>query len=312
MVRIYPLIRSVFSYILPQRYIKRPGSGGSFSPEYCYSVWLRHLKKIHQNGLINSADELKKVAEIGPGDSLGVGISALLTGSEKYFGFDEIEHTNSHTNILMTKTLAQLFSNKMEIFNQGHSFRATKPILEDYTFPGEIIGEQDFDAVVENIIEEFTNWGSGEMIHYKAPWMEIEHNNIELVDLILSQAVMEHVSELEYIYKIMYKWLKPGGIISHQIDFKAHETSTNWDGHFFMPNYLWNILAHGRKYPINRMPLSEHIRHIQNAGFEIVAVEPYEQKGNYAGKIPTVENMTFSEQDLKTASAYVLAQKPFN
>jgi hypothetical protein len=48
------------------------------------------------------------------------------------------------------------------------------------------------------------------MIHYKAPWMEIVHNNIELVDLIFSQAVMEHVSDLEYTYNLMYKWLRPG------------------------------------------------------------------------------------------------------
>jgi hypothetical protein len=79
--------------------------------------------------MLVSTKELKKVADIGPGDSLVVGISTLLTGSIQYFCFDEIEHTNSHTNILMTKAVVKMFSNKMEILNKGHLFSATLPIL---------------------------------------------------------------------------------------------------------------------------------------------------------------------------------------
>ena len=45
------------------------------------------------------------------------------------------------------------------------------------------------------------------------------------VDMILSQAVMEHVEHLEQTYEAMRHWLKPGGLASHAIDFKSHGTA---------------------------------------------------------------------------------------
>jgi len=77
-VRIYPLIRGLLSYILPRNIFQRPGSGGTFSAEYCYSVWLRHLVELEKSGLIKRANEIKSVAEIGPGDSLGLVLREFL------------------------------------------------------------------------------------------------------------------------------------------------------------------------------------------------------------------------------------------
>ena len=51
------------------------GLGGAVSARYCYSVWLRHVVLLAQNGLWKYP---KSVAELGPGDSLGVGFCALL------------------------------------------------------------------------------------------------------------------------------------------------------------------------------------------------------------------------------------------
>ena len=59
-------------------------TGGTDSARYCYSVWLRHLAMAHTNGLPTSP---KIVAELGPGDSIGMGLAALIAGTEKYFAF---------------------------------------------------------------------------------------------------------------------------------------------------------------------------------------------------------------------------------
>lgn len=37
-VLFYPLVRGLASYVLPSSIFYRPGKGGTFSSEYCYSV----------------------------------------------------------------------------------------------------------------------------------------------------------------------------------------------------------------------------------------------------------------------------------
>jgi len=48
-VRFYPFARGLASYVLPRSIFYRPGSGGTFSSGYCYSVWLRHLHYLIEN-----------------------------------------------------------------------------------------------------------------------------------------------------------------------------------------------------------------------------------------------------------------------
>ena len=52
---------------------KKTGSGGAYSAKYCYSVYLRHMVMVKKSNLNTSP---KVVAELGPGDSLGVGLMA--------------------------------------------------------------------------------------------------------------------------------------------------------------------------------------------------------------------------------------------
>ena len=54
------------------------GTAGHTTAAYCYSVWLRHLSIITK-AVPNFAP--KVVVELGPGDSLGLGCAALLSGA---------------------------------------------------------------------------------------------------------------------------------------------------------------------------------------------------------------------------------------
>src|SRR6185436_623875 len=73
-------------------------------------------------------------------------------------------------------------------------------------------------------------------LQYMAPWVTADFPYRDGVDLILSQAVMEHVENLPGAYKAMYGWLRPGGFASHQIDFRSHELFSKWDGHWAAPD----------------------------------------------------------------------------
>ena len=81
------------------------GTGGTVSAQYCYSVYLRHLVIADQHGLANDP---RTVVELGPGDSIGIGLMALLTGAEQYYAVDQVRHASSATNLLVFDELAKL------------------------------------------------------------------------------------------------------------------------------------------------------------------------------------------------------------
>src|SRR5262245_49632118 len=75
---------------------KAKGTGGSCEARYCYSIWMRHLIAAQSGGLDPNP---ATVAELGPGDSLGVGITALLTGAKRYFALDVVPHASAAHNL---------------------------------------------------------------------------------------------------------------------------------------------------------------------------------------------------------------------
>ena len=312
MIQVYPLVRGLASYVFPKKIFKRPGSGGTFSSEYCYSVWLRHLVQLKAAGLITSVHDIKSLAEIGPGDSLGIGLAAMFTGVDTYYAFDMIKHANIEMNIAINNQLLKLYQHQNEIPNGTHQFRNTNPVLSKYEFPVSILNfEQSYyqqrHQYIQNNIELMESDNSN--ISYVVPWMGEKQDHVKDIDMIISQAVMEHVDDIEFAYGEMYRWLKKGGIISHQIDFKAHEMTKEWDGHFYLKQGIWNVLAHGRKYPINRLPISSHISAIQNAGFEIRNIIPVVNKNHFPEKSPQVKGVHFQKEDFITSSALIQAVK---
>src|SRR5439155_1152871 len=71
------------------------GGGDTSSARYCYSVWLRHLVVAAANGFKVPP---RVVAELGPGDSLGLGLSMLLSGADRYHAFDVVQHAQVKRN----------------------------------------------------------------------------------------------------------------------------------------------------------------------------------------------------------------------
>lgn len=290
-----------------------PGSGGTYSAQYCYSVWLRHLAELKKAHLIKNIWELNSIAEIGPGDSLGIGIAGLFSGINEYYGFDVIKHANKEGNIKIANDIYKLFLEKQDIPN-GNKFSNIHPEIENYKFPEDILGiEINNISYLKERLKEITNAlkdkSSGVTIHYVVPWDSSSSMYAEKIDLIYSQAVMEHVEDIESAYGAMFKWLKPGGILSHQIDFKTHEMTTQWNGHWFISESIWKLLLHGRKYSLNRLPVSAHINAIQKAGFTIKNILPVYMMDKFEGKPTKLKRYIFSKEDYQISSVLIQALK---
>ena len=289
------------------------GTGGTDSARYCYSVWLRHLVMTSNNGLNTYP---KVVAELGPGDSLGIGLAALVAGAEKYFAFDIVEHTNIERNLEIFDELVALFKNKEDIPGE-QEFPGVKPYLDTYSFPQQILTdprlvqalEDDrIDMIRSSIINQNREYS---IIKYVVPWFDPSIIGKESVDLIYSQAVLEHVDDLRNTYRSMRSWLKPQGFVSHQIDFRCHGMTDEWNGHWTYSDFMWKLIRGNRAYLLNREPHSTHIRILEEEGFNIVCDKKTKLKSHIARNKLAQRFKDISDDDLTTSSSFIQAIKQY-
>lgn len=287
------------------------GSGGSDSARYCYSVWLRHLVLAQQHGL---DDNPQVIVELGPGDSLGLGLAALLSGSARYLAVDVVDFVETERNLQVLNELVELFQRRSDI-PDASEFPRVKPQLDQYDFPKHILtetrlGQSLAPARLQRIRECLLDtMNKDSMIQYRAPWSNVDLVEHGSADLICSQAVLEHVDDLSCLYEFMKCWLKEGGYLSHQIDFKCHGTAKDWNGHWTHSDILWKLIRGNRPYLINREPFSTHLSLLERNGFELVYKQlvPLESHLSRESLLSKFEHL--SEEDLRTSGAYYLAQK---
>ena len=285
---------------------------GFDSARYCYSVWLRHLVHARNSGL----DARPKVtAEIGPGDSLGAGLAALLTGTSKHYAFDIVDCAPTDRNIQVFDELVDLFQKRAPIPDNSE-FPLCKPLLGSYDFPRDILDERrmsdalnpDRIAAIRNSIPS-TSGGGGRIMFYKVPWSAASVAEKHSVDMIFSQAAMEHVDDLRGAYRAMNLWLKPGGYVLHMIDFRAHHLSDAWNGHWAYGNLAWKLLRGKRPFLLNREPLSTHLSLLEECGFDAVCAKRTAQPPDVPRERLAARFRDMPEDDLTTSEALVQAIK---
>ena len=265
----------------------------------------------HHSGL-NTRPEV--IAELGPGDSLGIGLTALLTGSNKYYAFDAVSHAEITRNLKVFDELVRLLKNRTPIPN-NIEFPNVKPEVMQHDFPSDILDENRLEisldeARLKKIRDSICKINQPEsMIKYKAPWSNSNVIEDESVDLIYSQAVLEHVDELENTYTAMGRWLKRGGYLSHQIDFKCHRTSTVWNGHWTFSKFLWRLIRGNRPYSLNREPFSRHVNLLKQNKFKIVKKLKNCSESKISRAELAAEFKEISEDDLTTSGVFIQAVK---
>jgi len=146
-------------------------------------------------------------------------------------------------------------------------------------------------------------------IRYYVPWQQCWSGSGPGVDLVMSQAVLEHVEDIEGVHRSLAAGLKIGGAASHVIDFRCHKMAGTWDGHLQYGDRLWKIVKGRRPYLLNRRSPSEHLRAMESAGFEIlraarVEAAPTIPRSSLAGRFSS-----WDEADRSTATMVVIARR---
>jgi SAM-dependent methyltransferase len=309
---IKPFIKGVLTLIPGMEKILPKGrTGGTVTAKYCYGVWLKHLTMLSSNGMKTIPNT---IAELGPGDSLGIGLAAMLSGANIFYALDVVRYSNTAHNLKVFDELVGLF--KARAARPRLGWPNYDMHLDGHLFPSNILTEAVLEVSlseerIQRIRNALVNLGSenkGVSIKYMVPWMD---NNIiekESVDLILSHSVLEHVVDLESTYRAISIWLKPGGMMSHQIDFASHGLSEKWNGYRAYSEIFWKMLVGKRPYLLNRQPCSVHMEYIKRNGFEVIChLKNYRTDGIKRSQL-TSRWETLADDDLTCSETFIQAK----
>lgn len=154
------------------------------------------------------------MAELVLGDSLGMCIAALISGSHFYWFLDEVEHASTEKILETFAELASLFEGRQDVANDtNHS--SVQPALTAYKFLEHILDEMRMIKVLDperlkHIRKSITDPSTpGSLIAYKVPWTYTRIASEDHLDMIFSLAALERTNHITTPYRDMTESLKP-------------------------------------------------------------------------------------------------------
>jgi hypothetical protein len=298
---------------LMSRLIPSRGTGGTDGAEYCYGVWLKHLTLLHAHCGVSVP---RSVAEIGPGDSIGVGLAALLSGANEYRALDVVRYATVERSLKVFDELVSLF--RMRAARPTKGWPDFDQFLDGDLFPGNLLTQAHLDRTlaedrVRAIRAALMNPGvpaDGILVSYAVPWTDASVIEDASIDLIFSHSVLEHVVDLDSTYRCMYRWLRPGAWMSHQIDFSSHGIGRQWNGHRAYGEMLWKVIVGRRPWLLNREPPSSHLKILENQRFEMGTQLRQTQYGGLVSEELAPRWRQLPTEELQTLSLYLQARRP--
>ena len=275
-------------------------------PRYCYAVWLRHLVLLAEHGFRPAG---ARVAELGPGASLGVGLAALLGGAVSYTGLDVVAHAARQDLVAALEALAALLA-RGEPIPDEREFPLLRPRLDGYAFPDGLVDRSRVAARAAAAREALVlGPGRWPALAYRAPW-RLADLGPDSLDLVLSQGVLQSVDDPAGVYRAMGAWLRPGGLGSHVLDLGAAGTAPWWNGHWAYTERQWRVVRGRRPYLVNRLPLGEHLALAAQAGLEVVRVVREEAPGALPAEKLAAPFRGLDDAERRTRRATVVLRRP--
>lgn len=308
-----PLAKGFLTWIpgFQRAFYDRTAGGGTASARYCYGVWLKHLTLLRESGMQALPGT---VVELGPGDSLGTGMAALLSGAERYVGIDAVARVRTQTN-------AQVFRDLVSLF-QRRAPRPTKgwPDFDGYLGPGRFPGHILTDARLAQTLDSQRVAELAEAVRKACtpmPLPALRYCNWEQsaciapgeAGLIFSHVVLTVIDDLDRVYGACARFLAPGGWMSHQLDFTSHGVTPEWNGHLGFSEPAWKIVAGRRPFFVRRQILSMHLELLEQHGFDVVTLIRGPSTGGLLRAQLAPRWRAIAEDDLGCSRAFLVARK---
>jgi hypothetical protein len=308
-----PIFKGLLTWLpgIQRAFYDRNAGGATASANYCYGVWLKHLSLLWRNGMRTVPST---ILELGPGDSLGTGLAALLSGAERYAAVDAVRHASVTSTRPVLRELVALFQ-----------ARAPRPVkgwpdydaeLDARLFPSSILTDESLAGTLKPsrvaqlgaAVERLDSERQHPMARY-ATWRQPEPIGAGEADLIFSHVVMSVVDDVDKIYGHCARWIKPGGWMSHQIDLTSLGVTDEWNGHLRYTDAAWIAVAGRRPLFVNRERASTHVRLLEKNGFEVMSVLRNFAGGGIARSELAPRWRDISDEDLNCATAFIVARK---
>ncbi len=235
------IIKIIFSRLkIPYKIWKKLNifkHGQMESFEYSRKIFEGHFRDMNRIKKFNNP----VIMEIGPGDSLFSMVYSRKYSSEKFYFIDVDNFATENTKLYYK------LQKKLEKYN-FFSIKLKKVF-------------KDFDDVLNFYNAKYLTSGLESL-------RKIDDNSI---DYIFSHSVMEHVrkNELNQLIKQMYRVLKPGGVISHNINYKDHLGESLNNLRFSEQIWESDLFAKSGFYT-NRIPAVEMHKYFKKIGFNLV------------------------------------------
>jgi SAM-dependent methyltransferase len=308
-----PLLKGLLTWVpgVQRALYDRHAGGSTGSAAYCYGVWLKHLSLLWHQGMRAVP---ATILELGPGASLGTGLAALLSGAERHVAIDAIPLVRPEANLAVLRELLALFRARAP--RPARSWPDYDDLLDERLFPSHILTEEalgrslaeDRLASLVGAVEGLASGSPKSALRY-GTWSDPDPLAPGEADLILSHSVLQHVADLDSVYRHCRRWLKPGGWMSHQVDFSAHGVTGVWNGHLRYGEHLWTLVAGRRPYFLNRQPCSAHLGLLSDHGFEVVSLIRNTRTDGVERAMLAPRWRDLPEEDLFTAGAFIQARK---
>jgi hypothetical protein len=261
-MRLKPFVKGAASFVIPplRTTAHKVKNFSSEDAEFCYSIFLRHYSYAAPH-FVSPIPQV--VAELGPGSSLGVGLSALICGAKIYYALDFVDHTNPTVNLRVFDELVKMFRERRPVPGGQTIF----PEPATWEFPANLAISSDdrLTAIREDLVNK-----RNEFIRVVVPWTDVQIPG-KSIDWLWSHSVMEHVDDIGHAWNCCATWLANDGVMTHNIDYQSHGLTKHWDGHRSINDVCWRILRGRRPYLINRVPHSTQMALAKSYGLEVAS-----------------------------------------
>lgn len=315
-MRIKPIVTGLLS-LVPGAYEAFTKGPNPSTPLGCYGVLFKHLCLMQQAGASLVPSQL---AEVGPGNSLGTGVLALLLGSERYVGLDVVPFAATPDQAdVWVDSLVALLRQRAPLPN-ADGFPSLRPFLDSGGFPLAVDAlrlARSLDparvaavrACLHAVGPNRAGRADGLCLDYRVPWEHLTASELGSFDAIFSHTVMQHVPDPARVYRKVHDLLRPGGRMSHQINHDSHGMSGHWNGHWAYPDWLWRVALGRKPFLLNRLGCSAHVAMVRQAGLQVLEVRTLERADGLAVQ-RLAQRFRSLGGDAAVAGSVIVAEKP--